>query len=80
MSRLTSTVGDASMPSSKSMPRHPALRHVKHLKFVDEPSCDGFEVHHSCAPPVLHWPEDRRDEYICRVLETISDDKLESFW
>ncbi|KAG9186638.1 hypothetical protein G6011_09746 [Alternaria panax] len=57
-----------------------ALQHVKHLKFIDDLSCNEFEVFHLPAPLILQWPEEWRDDDIYRVLDMIPNDKLESFW
>jgi hypothetical protein len=72
--------GGALMPSSKPMLQHRLCDPSGILKFIDDPSCNDFEVHHLRAPPILRWPEEWRDEDICRVLDMIPDDKLESFW
>jgi hypothetical protein len=57
-----------------------SLRYLKSVTFFDDPSCNDFRVHHNRAPPVLTWPEQWRDEDICRVLELVPENKLRAFW
>jgi hypothetical protein len=56
-----------------------SLRYLKSVTFIDDPACNDFRFHPNRAPPVLAWPEQWRDDDICRVLELVPENKLRAF-